>query len=51
MPLTFAPAPLDGDEWVIIGEKNASRAPAILAADMITMVVTNSDAPKHLRQS
>ncbi len=45
-------AVLDGDEWVINGEKHyASGAGDSRCKIMITMVVTNPDAPKHLRQS
>lgn len=45
-------AVLDGDEWVINGEKfYISGAGDPRCKIMITMVVTNPDAPKHLRQS
>ena len=45
-------AVLDGDEWVINGEKHyISGAGDSRCKVMITMVVTNPDAPKHLRQS
>lgn len=45
-------AKLDGDEWVINGEKHyISGAGDSRCKIMITMVVTNPDAPKHLRQS
>ncbi|MCB1693726.1 MAG: acyl-CoA dehydrogenase family protein [Pseudomonadales bacterium] len=45
-------AVLDGDEWVINGEKHyISGAGDSRCKIMITMVVTNPDAPKHLRQS
>ena len=45
-------AVLEGDEWVINGEKHyASGAGDSRCKVMITMVVTNPDAPKHLRQS
>ncbi|MEX0941971.1 MAG: acyl-CoA dehydrogenase family protein [Pseudomonadales bacterium] len=45
-------AVLDGDEWVIDGEKHyISGAGDSRCKIMITMVVTNPDAPKHLRQS
>ena len=45
-------AVLDGDEWVINGEKHyISGAGDPRCKIMITMVVTNPDAPKHLRQS
>ena len=45
-------AVLDGDEWVINGEKHyISGAGNPRCKIMITMVVTNPDAPKHLRQS
>ena len=45
-------AVLDGDEWVINGEKHyISGAGDPRCKVMITMVVTNPDAPKHLRQS
>ncbi len=45
-------AVLDGDEWLINGEKHyASGAGDSRCKIMITMVVTNPDAPKHLRQS
>lgn len=43
---------LDGDEWVINGEKHyASGAGDSRCKVMIVMVQTNPDAPKHLRQS
>jgi|TARA_B100001971_G_scaffold37219_1_gene32158 acyl-CoA dehydrogenase len=43
---------LDGDEWVINGEKHyISGAGDSRCKVMITMVVTNPDAPKHSRQS
>ena len=43
---------LDGDEWLINGEKHyISGAGDPRCKIMITMVVTNPDAPKHLRQS
>ena len=43
---------LDGDEWVINGEKHyISGAGDSRCRVMITMVVTNPDAPKHSRQS
>lgn len=45
-------AELDGDEWLINGEKHyISGAGDSRCKIMITMVVTNPDAPKHLRQS
>jgi len=45
-------AVLDGDEWLINGEKHyISGAGDPRCKVMITMVVTNPDAPKHLRQS
>lgn len=45
-------AVLAGDEWVINGEKHyISGAGDPRCKIMITMVVTNPDAPKHLRQS
>ncbi|MFN3236899.1 MAG: acyl-CoA dehydrogenase family protein [Pseudomonadales bacterium] len=45
-------AVLDGDEWVINGEKHyISGAGDKRCKIMIAMVVTNPDAPKHLRQS
>ncbi len=45
-------AVLEGDEWLINGEKHyASGAGDARCKIMITMVVTNPDAPKHLRQS
>ena len=45
-------AVLEGDEWVINGEKHyISSAGDPRCKIMITMVVTNPDAPKHLRQS
>ena len=45
-------AVLDGDEWVINGETHyISGAGDPRCKIMITMVVTNPDAPKHLRQS
>ena len=45
-------AVLEGDEWLINGEKHyASGAGDSRCKIMITMVVTNPDAPKHLRQS
>jgi len=45
-------AVLEGDEWVINGEKHyISGAGDPRCKVMITMVVTNPDAPKHLRQS
>ena len=45
-------AVLDGDEWLINGEKHyISGAGDPRCKIMITMVVTNPDAPKHLRQS
>lgn len=45
-------AVLEGDEWVINGEKHyISGAGDPRCKIMITMVVTNPDAPKHLRQS
>lgn len=45
-------AVLEGDEWVINGEKHyISGAGDARCKIMITMVVTNPDAPKHLRQS
>jgi len=45
-------AVLDGDEWLINGEKHyISGAGDSRCKIMITMVVTNPDAPKHLRQS
>ena len=45
-------AVLDGDEWVINGEKHyISGAGDSRCKILITMVVTNPDAPKHLRQS
>ncbi len=45
-------AVLEGDEWVINGEKHyISGAGDSRCKVMITMVVTNPDAPKHLRQS
>ncbi|MFT7687887.1 MAG: acyl-CoA dehydrogenase [Candidatus Azotimanducaceae bacterium] len=43
---------LEGDEWVINGEKHyASGAGDSRCKIMIVMVQTNPDAPKHLRQS
>lgn len=43
---------LEGDEWVINGEKHyASGAGDSRCKVMIVMVQTNPDAPKHLRQS
>lgn len=45
-------AVLEGDEWVINGEKHyISGAGDSRCKIMIVMVVTNPDAPKHLRQS
>ncbi len=45
-------AVLEGDEWVINGEKHyASGAGDSRCKIMIVMVQTNPDAPKHLRQS
>ncbi len=45
-------AVLEGDEWVINGEKHyISGAGDPRCKIMITMVVTNPEAPKHLRQS
>ncbi len=45
-------AVLEGDEWVINGEKHyISGAGDSRCKIMITMVITNPDAPKHLRQS
>ena len=45
-------AVLDGDEWVINGEKfYISGAGDARCKTMITMVVTDPDAPKHNRQS
>ena len=45
-------AVLDGDEWFINGEKHyISGAGDPRCKIMITMVITNPDAPKHLRQS
>ncbi|MFT5210061.1 MAG: acyl-CoA dehydrogenase [Flavobacterium sp.] len=45
-------AVLEGDEWVINGEKHyASGAGDSRCKVMIVMVQTNPDAPKHLRQS
>ena len=45
-------ARLVGNEWVINGEKHyISGAGDPRCRIMITMVVTNPDAPKHLRQS
>ena len=45
-------AVLEGDEWVINGEKHyISGAGDSRCKVMITMVVTNPDAPKHQRQS
>ena len=45
-------AVLEGDEWVINGEKHyISGAGDPRCRIMIPMVVTNPDAPKHLRQS
>ena len=45
-------AVLDGDEWVISGEKfYISGAGDVRCKIMITMVVTDPDAPKHNRQS
>lgn len=45
-------AKLDGDEWVIDGEKHyISGAGDSRCKIMIVMVVTNPDAAKHLRQS
>ena len=45
-------AVLDGDEWVINGAKHyISGAGDDRCKIMITMVVTNPEAPKHLRQS
>lgn len=45
-------AQLEGDEWVINGEKHyASGAGDSRCKIMIVMVVTNPDSPKHLRQS
>ncbi|MEM0953610.1 MAG: acyl-CoA dehydrogenase family protein [Pseudomonadota bacterium] len=45
-------ATLDGDEWVINGEKHyISGAGDPRCKIMITMVKTDPDAPKHLQQS
>ena len=45
-------AVLDGDEWVISGEKfYISGAGDVRCKIMIVMVVTEPDAPKHTRQS
>ena len=45
-------AVLDGDEWIINGEKfYISGAGDARCKIMITMVVTDPDAPKHNRQS
>ena len=45
-------AVLEGDEWVINGEKHyISGAGDARCKIMITMVVTDPDAPKHQRQS
>ena len=45
-------AELDGDEWVISGEKfYISGAGDARCKIMIVMVVTDPDAPKHTRQS
>ncbi len=45
-------ARLEGAEWLINGEKHyISGAGDSRCKIMITMVVTNPDAPKHLRQS
>lgn len=45
-------AVLDGDEWVISGEKfYISGAGDVRCKIMICMVVTDPDAPKHTRQS
>jgi acyl-CoA dehydrogenase len=45
-------ARLEGDEWVINGEKHwISGAGDARCKVMITMVVTDPDAPKHNRQS
>lgn len=45
-------AVLDGDEWVINGEKHyISGAGDSRCKVMIVMAVTNPDAPRHLRQS
>ena len=45
-------AVLDGDEWVISGEKfYISGAGDSRCKIMIVMVVTDTDAPKHTRQS
>ncbi|NQV69233.1 MAG: acyl-CoA dehydrogenase family protein [Pseudohongiella sp.] len=45
-------AVLDGDEWVISGEKfYISGAGDARCKIMIVMVVTDPDAPKHVRQS
>ena len=45
-------AVLDGNEWVINGSKHyISGAGDSRCKILITMVVTNPDAPKHLRQS
>lgn len=45
-------AVLEGDEWVINGEKHwISGAGDARCKVMITMVVTDPDAPKHNRQS
>jgi acyl-CoA dehydrogenase len=45
-------AELDGDEWVISGEKfYISGAGDVRCKIMICMVVTDPDAPKHNRQS
>ncbi len=45
-------AVLDGDEWVISGEKfYISGAGDVRCKIMICMVVTDPDAPKHNRQS
>ncbi|MDP6652726.1 MAG: acyl-CoA dehydrogenase family protein [Gammaproteobacteria bacterium] len=45
-------AVLDGDEWVISGEKfYISGAGDARCKIMITMAVTDPDAPKHTRQS
>ena len=45
-------AVLEGDEWLINGEKHyISGAGDARCKVMITMVITNPEAPKHLRQS
>ncbi|GIT63901.1 MAG: hypothetical protein Ct9H300mP22_3010 [Gammaproteobacteria bacterium] len=45
-------AVLEGDEWVISGEKfYISGAGDVRCKIMICMVVTDPDAPKHNRQS